>query len=64
MLRIESKERPHWRTLAKEYGFGFHSMYDQPYWDETAYYQFTLEQIERGSGRSHRGNSPNVSRGS
>ena len=47
MLRIESKERPHWRTLAKEYGFGFHSMYDQPYWDETAYYQFTLEQIER-----------------
>lgn len=47
MLRIESRERPHWRTLAKEFGFGFHSMYDQPYWDETAYYQFTLEQIER-----------------
>lgn len=47
MLRIESKERPHWRDLARDYGFGFHSMYDQPYWDETAYYQFTLEQIER-----------------
>ncbi|MCV5277370.1 glutathionylspermidine synthase family protein, partial [Escherichia coli] len=24
----------------------FHSMYGQPYWDESAYYQFTLEQIE------------------
>lgn len=47
MLRINSKERPHWRELAKEYGFGFHTMYGDPYWDETAYYQFTLEQIER-----------------
>ncbi|OAN11024.1 hypothetical protein A3K86_18790 [Photobacterium jeanii] len=46
MLRINATERPHWRALAKEYGFGFHSMYDDPYWDETAYYQFTLKQIE------------------
>ncbi|MDO6498280.1 glutathionylspermidine synthase family protein [Photobacterium sanguinicancri] len=47
MLRINAQERPHWRALAKEYGFGFHSMYEDPYWDETAYYQFTLKQIEQ-----------------
>lgn len=47
MLRIDCKERKHWREVAAEFGFGFHSMYDDPYWDETAYYQFTLEQIER-----------------
>ncbi|UXI03528.1 glutathionylspermidine synthase family protein [Photobacterium sp. TY1-4] len=47
MLRIESRERPHWREQAKEFGFGFHTMYGEPYWDETAYYQFTLAQIER-----------------
>ncbi|PKF80898.1 hypothetical protein CW749_03750 [Vibrio sp. vnigr-6D03] len=47
MLRIDTKERANWRALAKKYGFGFHSMYDDPYWDERAYYQFTLEQIER-----------------
>ncbi|KLV09871.1 glutathionylspermidine synthase family protein [Photobacterium ganghwense] len=47
MLRINSKERPYWREQAKEFGFGFHTMYGEPYWDESAYYQFTLEQIER-----------------
>lgn len=47
MFRREIQERDNWRELARQYGFGFHSMYDQPYWDETAYYQFTLEQIER-----------------
>lgn len=47
MFRREIQERENWRELARQFGFGFHSMYDQPYWDETAYYQFTLEQIER-----------------
>jgi len=32
---------------AQEFGFGFHTMYGRPYWDERAYYQFSLEQIER-----------------
>ncbi|WP_087025403.1 glutathionylspermidine synthase family protein [Thaumasiovibrio subtropicus] len=47
MLRLDSKPRSHWKTLAAEYGFGFHSMYEEPYWDESAYYQFTLAQIEQ-----------------
>lgn len=47
MLRITTKQRQNWRQLAEEYGFKFHTMYGQTYWDESAYYQFTLEQIER-----------------
>lgn len=46
MIRIPSKERPHWRQKADEFGFKFHTMYGEPYWDESAYYQFTLQQIE------------------
>ena len=46
MKRISITERPNWRESAKEYGFKFHTMYGEPYWDETAYYQFSLEQIE------------------
>ena len=47
MLRIETPERENWQDLAKEFGFKFHTMHGQAYWDESAYYQFTLEQIEK-----------------
>ena len=33
--------------MARDYGFHFHTMHGQAYWDETAYYQFNLQQIER-----------------
>ncbi|MBD2783974.1 glutathionylspermidine synthase family protein [Xenorhabdus sp. DI] len=46
MKRISITERPDWREKAAEFGFNFHTMYDQPYWSEEAYYQFTLNQIE------------------
>ncbi|PHM36709.1 glutathionylspermidine synthase family protein [Xenorhabdus innexi] len=46
MKRISITERPDWREKATEYGFNFHTMYDQPYWSEEAYYQFSLSQIE------------------
>ncbi|WP_426575840.1 glutathionylspermidine synthase family protein [Xenorhabdus stockiae] len=46
MKRISITERPDWREKATEYGFNFHTMYDQPYWSEEAYYQFSLGQIE------------------
>ncbi|MDH4317863.1 MAG: glutathionylspermidine synthase family protein [Desulfobulbaceae bacterium] len=46
MRRIFCRERPHWRALADEYGFKFHTMYGQTYWDESAYYRFSLKQIE------------------
>lgn len=47
MFRNSISERPQWRERATEYGFHFHSMYGQPYWDEGAYYQFSLRQIEQ-----------------
>ncbi|PQQ41860.1 hypothetical protein C6H65_06545 [Photorhabdus luminescens] len=46
MKRIAITERPDWREKAIEYGFNFHTMYDEPYWCEDAYYQFSLAQIE------------------
>lgn len=46
MQRIELPERPDWRQTAESLGFTFHSMYGEPYWDETAAYCFTLRQIE------------------
>ncbi|RXJ74407.1 hypothetical protein CS022_02010 [Veronia nyctiphanis] len=46
MLRVNTRPRSNWHQLAKEYGFGFHTMYGEPYWDESAYYQFNLKQIE------------------
>lgn len=46
MRRIAVAERPRWRELAERLGFHFHTLDGAPYWDETAYYRFTLEQIE------------------
>jgi len=46
MKRIDIKERPDWREKAKEDGFGFHTMYGDPYWTDDAVYEFTLEEIE------------------
>ena len=46
MRRIGIAERPNWRKSAEESGFAYHSIGGVPYWDETAYYAFTLRQIE------------------
>lgn len=46
MKRIAVAERAHWRSYAEQVGFHFHTFDGEPYWDETAYYQFSLQQIE------------------
>lgn len=46
MLRIPVSPRSDWQQQATEFGFHFHTMYGEPYWDESAYYQFSLAQIE------------------
>ena len=46
MIRHTCRERAHWKTLASEYGFHFHTIDGEPYWNESGYYQFSLEQIE------------------
>ncbi len=47
MQRVRIAERAQWRARAEEAGFRFHTIDGQPYWDETAYYAFTLRQIEQ-----------------
>jgi glutathionylspermidine synthase len=47
MQRVPCDQRADWRELAEKVGFVFHTIDDAPYWDETAYYAFTLEEIER-----------------
>ena len=47
MRRVACDERADWREQAEKVGFVFHTIDDAPYWDETAYYAFTLQEIER-----------------
>ena len=47
MLRVPIADRRDWQQKAEEFGFKFHTMYGEQYWDESAYYQFTLKQIEQ-----------------
>ncbi|UVL24010.1 glutathionylspermidine synthase family protein [Pseudomonas donghuensis] len=46
MKRVSIAPRPDWRATAEHFGFNFHTFGDEPYWDESAYYQFSLRQIE------------------
>lgn len=47
MQRISCEERDDWRVRAAEAGFEFHTIDGERYWDERAYYAFTLQEIER-----------------
>ncbi|MGL4635809.1 MAG: glutathionylspermidine synthase family protein [Beijerinckiaceae bacterium] len=46
MRRITLPERPAWRAKAEEYGFSFHTIGGETYWDETVAWQFSLKEIE------------------
>ncbi|NVJ93389.1 MAG: glutathionylspermidine synthase family protein [Methylocystaceae bacterium] len=46
MYRIAIEERSNWQQLAKEVGFQFHTIDGDKYWDESACYRFTMDQIE------------------
>ena len=47
MQRIACHERDDWRATADAAGFDFHTIDGERYWDERAYYAFTLDEIER-----------------
>jgi glutathionylspermidine synthase len=47
MRRIACPERDDWRTIAEACGFDFHTIDGERYWDERAYYAFSLDEIER-----------------
>ena len=46
MQRIKTYPRNNWQQAVENLGFGFHTT-DVPYWEETAYYSFTLSEIEQ-----------------
>lgn len=46
MRRVAIPERPDWREAAEASGFSFHTLDGEPYWDESAYWAFSLRQIE------------------
>ena len=45
MERIRNAPRNNWQRSVEALGFGFHST-DAAYWDESAYYKFSLAEIE------------------
>ena len=47
MERIVCAERPDWKQAAEDAGFDFHTIDGERYWDERAYYAFTLDEIEQ-----------------
>ena len=47
MQRISCPERSDWRDTAQAAGFDFHTIDGERYWEERAYYAFTLDEIER-----------------
>ena len=47
MQRIICPERDDWQQTADQCGFAFHTIDGERYWDERAYYAFTLDEIER-----------------
>jgi len=46
MQRIPVTPRNNWRKAVESIGFGFHTA-DVPYWDESAYYAFSVPEIEK-----------------
>jgi glutathionylspermidine synthase len=47
MDRVLVPPRPDWQAKAEASGFSFHTIDGKPYWNESAYYAFTLAEIER-----------------
>lgn len=46
MQRHSIAPRANWREIAEQNGFLFHHAHGQIYWDESAYYSFSLTEIE------------------
>ena len=44
MQRISITPRQNWQSKVEQLGFGFHSP-NMPYWDESAYYKFSMAEI-------------------
>jgi len=47
LRRVQIQQRPDWKQQAERLGFHFHTIDGEPYWDESVYYAFSLQQIEQ-----------------
>lgn len=47
MRRIAITPRTDWQRTAEAYGFRFHTISGEMYWDESSYYAFSLQEVER-----------------
>ncbi len=46
MRRLTATPRPNWQRMVESVGLMFHTLEDgRPYWNESAYYQFTTQEI-------------------
>ena len=48
MIRLPLAPRADWQDVARDMGFTFHHQDGQKYWEEAAYYRFTLDEVEQG----------------
>ncbi|MBY0460423.1 MAG: glutathionylspermidine synthase family protein, partial [Gemmataceae bacterium] len=46
MRRVTTDPRPNWQKRVEEYGLFYHTLRGEPYWDESAFYQFTNYQVD------------------
>ena len=46
MRRLTIDPRPNWQKRVEEYGLYYHTIRDEPYWDESACYQFTNYEVD------------------
>jgi glutathionylspermidine synthase len=46
MRRVIIDVRPHWQELVEAKGMYYHTVDGQPYWDESAFYEFTPEEVD------------------
>lgn len=46
MHRLSTSPRPNWERIVEDQGLTFYLTDDRPYWDESAYYQFSAAQID------------------
>lgn len=46
MIRRDAQPRDNWQQLVEDSGLLWHTVDGKPYWDETAYYEFNMGQIE------------------
>ena len=44
MIRRTIQPRNNWQTAVENLGFGFHTT-NVPYWDESAYYEFKMDEV-------------------